>query len=98
VDTLRDILGQYLDRSGLSRQLQIAELERVWDEMLGEATSHTELSAIRAGVVTFTVDNSALLAELNNFRKVELLAGLRTAAGGQAVRELKFRPGRLRGR
>jgi predicted nucleic acid-binding Zn ribbon protein len=98
VELLRDILARYLDRSGLSRHLQHAELQRAWCEMLGEAAEHTRLDAVRKDVVTFVVDNAALLAELNNFRKAELLAGLQAQVKGLFVRELRFRPGSAKAR
>ena len=66
--------------------------------MLGETAGHTRLDAVRGDVVTFTVDNAALLAELNNFRKAELLAGLRAGVKGLSLREIKFRPGSSTGR
>ena len=96
VELLRDIIGRYLDRTGLGRRLQYAELEAVWRKLLGEAADHTRLDAVRNDVAVFVVDNAALLAELNNFRKAELLDGLRAELKGLALRDLKFRPGTLR--
>lgn len=93
MELLRDIIARYLDATGLSRQLQQAELLRVWREMLGDLADHTRLDAVRGDVVTFAVDNAALMAELANFRKEELLAGLRAGVKGLNVRQIKFRPG-----
>ena len=93
VELLRDIIGRYLDRTGLGRRLPYAELEAAWRKALGDDAGHTRLDAVRNDVAVFVVDSAALLSELNNFRKAELLGILRAEVKGLAVRDLKFRPG-----
>ena len=65
VEQLRDILAQFLDRSGLTRHVQHDELRRVWNDLMGDAAEHTRLDAVRKNVATFRVDSAALLHELN---------------------------------
>lgn len=93
MESLRDIIGRYLDRAGLSRHLQADEVRRVWEQLLGEAAEHARLDSLRGGVALFVVDSAALLSELNNFRKAELLAGLQGEVKGLFIRDIKFRPG-----
>ena len=95
MEHLRDIIGRFLDRAGLSRHLQYAELHDAWRGLLGEHAVHTRLDSVRGGVAVFVVDNAALLAELNNFRKSELLSALQAEVRGLFVRDLRFRLGSL---
>jgi hypothetical protein len=46
---------------------------------------------LRGNVATFSVDSSALLSELNNFQKVELLEALHREVRTCFVREIRFR-------
>ena len=98
VEPLRDIIGRYLQRSGLSHRLRAAELQAAWEEALGADAAHTRLDAVRQNVAVFVVDSAALLAELNNFRKDELLAALQGRLQQGFVRDIKFRLGSLRRR
>jgi predicted nucleic acid-binding Zn ribbon protein len=95
VELLRDVIGRYLDSSGLGRRLQQAQLRAAWCAALGPEAAHTRLDSLRSGVATFVVDNAALLSELSNFRKVELLAAVQSRAAGLAIRDLRFRPGKV---
>jgi predicted nucleic acid-binding Zn ribbon protein len=98
VEPLRDIIAQFLDRSGLTRHVQHDELRRVWQELLGDAAEHTRLEAVRKSVATFRVDSAALLHELNNFRKAELLGRLQSDVKGMFISDIKFRLGALTSR
>ena len=78
-------------RSGL---LRLSDRERVWtawERHLGAHAAHTRLESLRGHVATFVVDSSALLAELNNFRKPELLAMLQEDVPSCFVGDLRFR-------
>ncbi|MEA3368133.1 MAG: DciA family protein, partial [Planctomycetota bacterium] len=68
--------------------------ERVWEAWerhLGAHAAHTRMESLRGHVATFVVDSSALLAELNNFRKPELLAMLQEDVRSYFVGDLRFR-------
>jgi hypothetical protein len=95
VELLKDILSRYLESSGLNRHVQYAELKTAWAAALGPTVTHTLLESVRKNVALFVVDNAALLAELNNFRKLELLAHLQSEVHGIFIRDLRFRLGKI---
>ncbi len=92
---LKDILDRYLRSSGLTRRTQYAQVLGVWQDALGSQSRHTQLDAIRQNVACFRVDSAALLAELNNFRKLELLSRLQSEVNEVFIRDIKFRLGRV---
>jgi predicted nucleic acid-binding Zn ribbon protein len=74
--------------------LRLSDREVVWaawEELLGPDAKHTEFVGLAKHVATFVVDSSALLSELNNFRKQELLEGLRERVRVPFVRDIRFR-------
>jgi predicted nucleic acid-binding Zn ribbon protein len=78
-------------RSGL---LRATDRDRVWDawqRLLGAEAAHTCLEGLRNRVAYFSVDSSALLSELTQFRKQELLEGLHAEVRQPFVRDLRFR-------
>ena len=90
-EPLGDVLRRALKRRGL---LDPRPRQRVWDawtHLLGRTADHTRLAALRDHVATFLVDSSPLLSELNNFRKQELLEGLRDQVKSYFVRDIRFR-------
>ncbi len=95
MELLKDILGRYLQKSGLTRRLQHAQLLGVWQEALGPQSEDTQLEAVRKNVAYFRVGNAPLLAELNNFRKLELLSRLQSEVAAIFIRDIKFRLGRV---
>lgn len=98
MEHLKDILARFIDSSGLARQTQYGELQQAWAAMLGDAAAHTRLESVRKNVATFVVDSAALLAELNNFRKLELLERLQAEVRSMFIGDLKFRLGTLQAR
>jgi len=95
VEQLKDILSRFLETSGLSRRTAESRLLEVWRQALGEQSRHTALEGIRKNVASFRVDNAALLSELNNFRKLELLSLLQSEVREVFIRDITFRPGRV---
>ena len=91
VEPVGEVLRRWAKRSGL---LRLSDRERVWDAWqgcLGPDAAHTRLEGLRNQVATFTVDSSALLSELRQFRKSELLEVLRREVKTYFIRDLKFR-------
>ena len=85
------VLKRWAAKSGI---LKTSDRERIWDawqRLLGRDAAHTSLDGLRNQVVTFTVDSSALLSELNNFRKQDLLEGLRREVRTYFVRDIRLR-------
>ncbi|HUU11462.1 MAG TPA: DUF721 domain-containing protein [Phycisphaerae bacterium] len=90
-EPLGEVLRRWVARSGA---LRLSDRERVWEawqRRLGPEAKHTHLESLRKNVATFTVDSSALLSELNNFRKQELLEALHDDVRGCFIRDIRFR-------
>ena len=90
-ERIGDVAQRWAARSGL---LRVSDRERVWEAWqrhLGNQAAHTRLESLREHVATFVVDSSALLAELNNFRKPDLLAMLQQDVPSYFVADLRFR-------
>jgi len=90
-ESIGDVAHRWAARSGL---LRLSDRERVWqawERHLGAEAAHTRLESLRGHVATFVVDSSALLAELNNFRKPALLAMLQQDVPSYFVGDLRFR-------
>ena len=98
MELLKDILGRFLQTSGLARRAGVGDLRAAWEEAVGPGAEHTRIDAIRQDVLTVVVDSAALLAELANFRKDELLGALRQRAAGQAIGDIRFRLGSVKPR
>ena len=89
-EPLGNILQRWLDRSGLLRLSDHDRVWEVWGRQLGRDAAHTSLVSLKGNVATFSVDSSALLSELNNFRKVELLEALHREVRTYFVRDIRF--------
>jgi len=90
-ESLGSILARWIKRTGLGYAGDRERITRAWEEMLGPEAAHTRLEGIRKGAATFVVDSSALLSELNNFRRQELLEGLQARVKAPFISGLKFR-------
>lgn len=86
-----EAVGWVLKRLELDRATPRRRVAEAWQRLLGSDARYTELVGLKANVATFTVDSSALLSELNNFRKQELLEGLRAEVKTYFVRDIRFR-------
>jgi predicted nucleic acid-binding Zn ribbon protein len=90
-EPLGDVLQRWLARSGL---LRLSDRDRVWEAWqreLGPDAAHTSLLSLKGNVALFSVDSSALLSELKNFRKVELLEALQREVRTYFVRDIRLR-------
>ncbi len=91
---LADVLGELFAARGYGRLHAAGELEAAWIAALGMSyQGRTRLGDVRRGVLTVTVDHSALLEELSAFRKAELLGALQATAKGSTIKDLRFRIG-----
>lgn len=89
---LGDALTQLFAARGYGRVQANRQLRDIWRQVAGDETSaQTRVAGIRSGVLYIAVTNSALLGELVSFRKVELLAKLRSEHGDLRIRDIKFR-------
>lgn len=85
------IVRRWAGRSGLLRATDYERVWEAWQRLAGPDAPHTRLEGLRNHVAAFTVDSGAVLSELRNFRKQELLEGLRREVKTYFVRDLKFR-------
>ncbi|MBE3124467.1 MAG: DUF721 domain-containing protein [Acidobacteria bacterium] len=90
-EPLGDVLRRWARRSGLLRLTDRQRVWGAWHRLLGPDAAHTSLEGLKNHVATFTVDSSALLSELNNFRKADLLEGIREDVKTYFVRDIRFR-------
>jgi len=86
-----EVARRWAARSNLLRVSDRERIWQAWQRHLGPEAAHTHLESLRSHVATFVVDSSALLAELNNFRKPELLAMLQQDVASYFVGDLRFR-------
>ena len=85
------IIERWLRRSGVGRTGERDRLWDVWTRLLGRDAKHTRFVGLKNHVLTVQVDSSPLLAELRQFRKQELLEGLRAEVKSYFVRDIRFR-------
>jgi predicted nucleic acid-binding Zn ribbon protein len=90
-ETIGDVAARWAAKSGLTRVSERERIWEAWERHLGPVARHTRLESLRQHVATFLIDSSALLAELNNFRKPDLLAMLQQEVPSYFVADLRFR-------
>ena len=87
-----DLLGAVLARRGYGQLTAQRELEETWTRLVEKPVGErTRVGSLRRGVLEILVDNAALLAELEGFRKHELLDGLQRSLKHSTVSALRFR-------
>jgi len=86
-----NVLQRWARRRGVLRLTERQKIGSVWERLLGPDAAHTRLEGLKNHVATFAVDSSALLSELNNFRKQELLEALRHEVRTYFIRDIRFR-------
>jgi hypothetical protein len=91
-----EVVRRWAARSGFTRVSDRDKIWAVWQRLLGREAAHTSLERLanrgkNAGVAAFVVDSSALLSELRNFRKEEILEALRRELKTYFVQDIKFR-------
>jgi hypothetical protein len=91
VRPIGELLTDYLRACGLEDVERARRMVDSWRAAVSpEVFRHTRLLRVREGVVHVGVSSSALLFELEGFRREEILAGLRERPGGY-VRDVKFK-------
>jgi len=82
---------QWLRGSGLLNQSVHAELERAWREVAGQGlAAETRLVGIRRERLWIEVTSAPLRAELEGFRKAELLQGLSQHYTRSHIADIRF--------
>ncbi|MGD2174206.1 MAG: DUF721 domain-containing protein [Candidatus Brocadiaceae bacterium] len=89
---LGEIARRVLQRKRFYEKGKYAPLAQAWAALVGEAIAErTRVRSYSGGELTIQVDSSALLHELNNFMKSELLDALQSTDAGRDVASLRFR-------
>ena len=86
-----EIIRRWARKSGLLRLTDRQRIWQAWSALLGPDATHTRLVGLKNHMAMFTVDSSALLAELAGFRKTELLEGLQKEVRTYFVRDIRLR-------
>ncbi len=94
-EPLRAAVADFLERTGLSRQLEAGRLNRIWAEVVGPELSHRTrvVGPLRGGVLRIEVDSPALLSELRGFESERLHQGMRERFKRTYIRKLNFQLG-----
>jgi predicted nucleic acid-binding Zn ribbon protein len=91
---LGDVLKHWLERSGVMRKTAADDVRRAWQDAVGpEIARQAQPTAFRAGVLTVTVSNAPLLAELAGFREAEIRQSLTSKLKGVYIARIRFRAG-----
>ena len=90
-ETVGEVLRRWVTTRGLLKPSDRQRLWGAWQRLLGPEAAQTSLEGLKNHVATFAVESSALLSELNNFRRQELLEAIRREMKTYFVRDLRFR-------
>ena len=89
--TLREVLDQTLEETGLLEGLETLQLHHAWDELLGEAAAREcGQRSFRDGVYTVKVKSSVLRCQLD-MQKTFLTGKLNALLNKTVVREIIIR-------
>ncbi len=89
---LGEIARKLLRRKKFYEKGKYAGLRRAWTAAVGERIAgRTRVRSMKNGEVVVEVDSPALLHELNNYMKEQILSSLQGADGGRDVASLRFR-------
>ncbi len=84
-------LEAWLGEAGFLSDSARADLERAWREAAGEGlAAQTRLVGLRREQLWVEVTSAPLRAELEGFRKAELLAGLRERYTRRHISDIRF--------
>ena len=72
--TLGDILEQALAKQGLLARTRHSNVDEAWTSIVGsEFADHTRIASLKKGILEIEVDSSALMTEIQFYRKALLL-------------------------
>ena len=89
--SIADVLTELESLRGYNKKNSREQLREAWTDVAGEFGAQSRALQIRAGVLHVAVSNAAVLDELSNFRKNELLSKLREKQPQLRLRDLKFK-------
>lgn len=93
---VREIVKTLLHEGKLGREKKLRGVEKLWREVAApELLAHTRAERFYKGTLMVVCDSSALLSELANFHREELLAKLREACTTRFIAQLEFKIGKV---
>lgn len=88
---IKNLLGEFLRKSGLSGKIGRREVLALWPEVVGpDIAAHTRIAAFRKGVLSVAVDSAAHFYELSTFFGEEIREKLNKAVAKQFVSKINF--------
>ena len=91
-ESIGSVLAAWLKKSRLLSSKTADEVWSVWQECLGPEAAHTEFQGVRRQIAYFTVDSAALKAEIETFRKYDILAKLQAEVKKVFIRDIRLKP------
>ena len=86
------VLSELIAVRGLARIQSSAELNNVWQQLVGQPYAGlSRVQNLRNGVLQVAVGNAALLNELVSFRRDELLSRFQTEYPDKKIKDIKFK-------
>ena len=90
-ERLGEVLGKYLQDSGLSAFIANDKLKTCWEEAVGrQMLAHTKLMGIRNQILFVEVDSSPRLQELKCFLKPQILQQFQHSYRRVFVKDISF--------
>lgn len=90
-EKLGDVLGKYLQDSGLAALIANDKLKTCWEEAAGrQILAHTRLMGIRNQILFVEVDSSPRLQELKCFLKPQILQQFQHSYSRVFIRDINF--------
>ncbi|MBM4034960.1 MAG: DUF721 domain-containing protein [Planctomycetes bacterium] len=88
-----EILGEFLEATGLNNRLQHLEVYSAWEEIVGPGIlPHTRIAGLAHHKLYVDVDSAAHLHELQSFYRKQLIGELKARVPGVLIRDIVFRP------
>lgn len=94
-ERIGDVVQRLLRDLRLPSKLELEELSRTWEELLGvDLCRRCRVSGLKGNVLQVEVDSPALLNELRFFRRDELIESLHKALPHIVITNIRFVHGR----
>jgi len=92
--TLGDILPGVMNRIGLERKRDEAQILQVWNQLIDPTiTPHAQPTGLVRGTLFVSVDNNVWLNEIVRYRRHEILDRLQHGFGKSMIQRISFRVG-----
>ena len=88
---LGDALKKEIRRLGLNKNARLRKLDTAWASVVSkEMEPFTFVVSLRGGKLTVEVSNAAIMSELVNFHKVEILKKMNAVCEKVAISDIRF--------